>query len=131
MSQAAFIQPEAVPADTGLGWTKAKSAGGSFWGAASKKPASDVPTGRRLMGIWRAFGRRGVQSVMRFWVVRRPVRGIYPTGGSYYEMPSSVRRDHPFLMRMWKWMWRSARGRLRRRHVNVRMTFSSSLSLLC
>lgn len=104
MAWAPFIQPEAVPADTGLRRTKVKDAGALFWGAGrdavSKNPDSDVPSGWSLMGIQRAFGRCRVQSVMHLWVVRRSVLGIYPTGGSYYEMPLSVQRDHTFLMWM-------------------------------
>lgn len=39
----------------------------------------------------------GGKSVMHLWVGRR---SVLPTGGSYYEMPFGVQRDHAFLM--WK-----------------------------
>lgn len=107
------------------------SGGRLFWGvgcdAVSKQPVSDVPSGWCLMGIWRVFGWCGVQSVMHLWVVRFSILGMYHTGGSYYEMPFGDQRDHTFLM----WKCGSAQGQVRHWHVNVRMTFGSSFSLLC
>lgn len=92
---APFIQPQALPADTGLHRTKETSRGVLFCGvgvvlqtpfffAVSKYPVLDVPSGWSSMVPRERSGRCGIQFVMHLWVLKR---SLLPTGGSYYEMP--------------------------------------------